>query len=47
MADVAFAAGFASIRTFNDTVREVFALAPSELRARAARGRAGPPRPRA
>ncbi len=36
MADVAFAAGFASIRTFNDTVREVFALSPSELRNRAA-----------
>ncbi|MFI6654249.1 DNA-3-methyladenine glycosylase 2 family protein [Streptomyces sp. NPDC050523] len=34
MAEVAFAAGFSSIRTFNDTVREVFALAPSELRAR-------------
>lgn len=30
--DVAFAAGFASIRQFNDTVREVFALTPSELR---------------
>ena len=28
MTDVAFAAGFASIRTFNDTVREVFALSP-------------------
>ncbi|MFJ8647414.1 AlkA N-terminal domain-containing protein [Streptomyces sp. NPDC093546] len=41
MADVAFAAGFASIRTFNDTVREVFALAPSALRARAARSSAG------
>lgn len=39
MADVAFAAGFSSIRTFNDTVREVFALAPSELRTRAARSR--------
>ncbi|MEV3992716.1 AlkA N-terminal domain-containing protein [Streptomyces sp. NPDC049837] len=37
MADVAFAAGFASVRTFNDTVREVFALAPGELRTRAAR----------
>ncbi|MFI6962865.1 AlkA N-terminal domain-containing protein [Streptomyces sp. NPDC050255] len=37
MAEVAFAAGFASIRTFNDTVREVFALAPGELRSRAAR----------
>ncbi len=37
MTDVAFAAGFASVRAFNDTVREVFALAPTELRARAAR----------
>ncbi|WP_280854050.1 AlkA N-terminal domain-containing protein [Streptomyces sp. SAI-041] len=37
MADIAFAAGFSAIRTFNDTVREVFALAPSELRTRAAR----------
>jgi AraC family transcriptional regulator of adaptative response / DNA-3-methyladenine glycosylase II len=41
MADVAFAAGFASIRTFNDTVREVFALSPTELRRRASRGQAG------
>jgi AraC family transcriptional regulator of adaptative response / DNA-3-methyladenine glycosylase II len=32
-ADVAFAAGFASIRQFNDTVREVFASTPSQLRA--------------
>ena len=39
MGDVAFAAGFASIRTFNDTVREVFALSPSELRQRAGRSR--------
>src|SRR6202046_1400055 len=38
MSDVAFAAGFASIRTFNDTVREVFALSPSQLRDRANRG---------
>ncbi|MFF8289933.1 AlkA N-terminal domain-containing protein [Streptomyces sp. NPDC016309] len=37
MADVAFAAGFSSVRTFNDTVREVFALTPGALRARAAR----------
>ncbi|MER7108305.1 AlkA N-terminal domain-containing protein [Streptomyces sp. NPDC000229] len=37
MADVAFAAGFASVRTFNDTVREVFALPPGQLRTRAAR----------
>lgn len=34
IADVAFAAGFASVRQFNDTVREVFAVTPSELRAR-------------
>jgi AraC family transcriptional regulator, regulatory protein of adaptative response / DNA-3-methyladenine glycosylase II len=40
MADVAFAAGFSSVRTFNDTVREVFALAPSQLRERASRGQA-------
>ncbi|MFB9516617.1 AlkA N-terminal domain-containing protein [Streptomyces purpureus] len=43
MADIAFAAGFSSIRTFNDTVREVFALAPGELRARATRAPAGVP----
>ncbi len=35
MAEVAFAAGFSSIRAFNDTVREVYALSPSELRTRA------------
>ena len=38
MGEIAFAAGFSSIRTFNDTVREVFALAPGELRARVAGG---------
>ncbi len=32
--DVAFAAGFASIRQFNDTIREVFAQSPTELRGR-------------
>lgn len=37
LGDVAFAAGFASVRTFNDTVREIFDLTPSELRTRAAR----------
>ncbi|MEU6348387.1 AlkA N-terminal domain-containing protein [Streptomyces sp. NPDC047072] len=41
MADIAFAAGFSAIRTFNDTVREVFALSPSELRARVPRGAVG------
>ncbi|MFR0356194.1 AlkA N-terminal domain-containing protein [Streptomyces sediminimaris] len=38
MAEIAFAAGFSSIRTFNDTVREVFALAPGELRSRLPKG---------
>jgi len=42
MTDVAFAAGFGSVRQFNDTVREVFATAPSELRQRRARNNAGP-----
>ncbi len=31
--DVAFAAGFESVRQFNDTVREVFAVTPTALRA--------------
>ena len=35
MTELAMASGFASIRTFNDTVREVFALSPTELRRRA------------
>jgi len=34
MTDIAFAAGFGSVRQFNDTIRDVFAGAPSELRAR-------------
>jgi AraC family transcriptional regulator of adaptative response / DNA-3-methyladenine glycosylase II len=38
-AEVAFAAGFASVRQFNDTVREVYDVTPSELRRRRARGR--------
>lgn len=33
-ADVAFAAGFSSVRQFNDTIREVYAASPSQLRAR-------------
>src|SRR5829696_639058 len=36
--DVAFAAGFASVRQFNDTIREVFAGTPTQLR----RSRRGP-----
>jgi AraC family transcriptional regulator, regulatory protein of adaptative response / DNA-3-methyladenine glycosylase II len=39
MSDVAFAAGFASIRAFNDTVQEVFAQSPTGLREAAIRGR--------
>ncbi|HEX3931455.1 MAG TPA: AlkA N-terminal domain-containing protein [Nocardioides sp.] len=31
-ADVAFAAGFSSVRQFNDTVREVYAATPTRLR---------------
>ncbi|HEY2442980.1 MAG TPA: AlkA N-terminal domain-containing protein [Streptosporangiaceae bacterium] len=38
MGDVAFAAGFASIRAFNDTVLEVFALSPTQMRDRTGRG---------
>lgn len=33
-ADIAFAAGFSSVRQFNDTVREVYAASPSDLRGR-------------
>jgi AraC family transcriptional regulator of adaptative response / DNA-3-methyladenine glycosylase II len=42
MAQVALAAGFASVRQFNDTVREVFASTPSELRKRSRRGTPAP-----
>ncbi|HEY6738118.1 MAG TPA: AlkA N-terminal domain-containing protein [Actinopolymorphaceae bacterium] len=35
--DVAFAAGFGSVRQFNDTIRAVFAATPSEVRDRAHR----------
>ncbi|MHB1446710.1 MAG: bifunctional transcriptional activator/DNA repair enzyme AdaA, partial [Acidimicrobiales bacterium] len=54
MSALAFAAGFSSIRQFNDTVREVFAGSPSDLRAKAAarartmaraEGRSRPPAP--
>ena len=38
-ADVAFAAGFSSVRQFNDTIREVYASSPTDLR-----GRRGGPR---
>ncbi|MEZ2391011.1 AlkA N-terminal domain-containing protein [bacterium RCC_150] len=40
LADVAFASGFNSVRQFNDTINEVFALTPTDLRATAARATA-------
>jgi AraC family transcriptional regulator of adaptative response / DNA-3-methyladenine glycosylase II len=36
--EIAFAAGFASVRQFNDTMREIYARTPSDLRRAAARG---------
>lgn len=43
LADIAFAAGFGSVRQFNDTVRAVYGVPPSRLRAEAGhrRGAAG------
>lgn len=41
LTDVAFAAGFASVRQFNDTIREVFATTPSQLRAGTRRATGG------
>lgn len=38
-ADAAFAAGFRSVRQFNETVREVYASSPTELRGRRGRRR--------
>jgi AraC family transcriptional regulator of adaptative response / DNA-3-methyladenine glycosylase II len=38
LADVAFAAGFASVRQFNDTIREVYAASPTDLRGRRRHG---------
>ncbi|MXG88096.1 helix-turn-helix domain-containing protein [Nocardioides sp. YIM 123512] len=37
-ADIAFAAGFSSVRQFNETVREVYASTPTELRRRSGGG---------
>jgi AraC family transcriptional regulator of adaptative response / DNA-3-methyladenine glycosylase II len=42
MGDIAFAAGFASIRQFNATMLEVYDTAPSVLRERAERRRSSP-----
>lgn len=43
-AEIAFAAGFASVRQFNETIKEIYAATPTELRAaRPGRGsRSGP-----
>src|SRR4051795_807750 len=43
MADVAFAAGFASVRQFNDTLREVYGVPPGTLRDEAGRRRGAAP----
>ncbi|MEV6925987.1 AlkA N-terminal domain-containing protein [Dactylosporangium sp. NPDC051485] len=34
LAEIAFAAGFGSVRQFNDTIREIYGRTPSQLRAR-------------
>ncbi|NEA13347.1 DNA-3-methyladenine glycosylase 2 family protein, partial [Streptomyces sp. SID10692] len=39
--DIVFAAGFASVRQFNDTIRQVYARTPSALRAEAGTGLGG------
>ncbi|MGW0842905.1 bifunctional transcriptional activator/DNA repair enzyme AdaA [Streptomyces sp. NPDC002787] len=41
--EIAFAAGFASVRQFNDTIRAVYAMTPSGLRAARPRRSADPP----
>ncbi|MDT0344078.1 AlkA N-terminal domain-containing protein [Streptomyces litchfieldiae] len=44
--EIAFAAGFSSVRQFNDTVRDAYASTPSELRSSGRRGaRPGPGEP--
>lgn len=40
--EVAFGAGFASVRQFNDTIRKVFAATPTELRTKNTRGQSTP-----
>jgi AraC family transcriptional regulator, regulatory protein of adaptative response / DNA-3-methyladenine glycosylase II len=48
LSEIAFAAGFTSIRQFNATIREVFAVTPTQLReARGRRGQASRARRRA
>jgi AraC family transcriptional regulator of adaptative response / DNA-3-methyladenine glycosylase II len=45
MAEIAFAAGFSSVRQFNDTVRQLLGRTPAELRARSAGARRRRPSP--
>ncbi|MFF2810839.1 AlkA N-terminal domain-containing protein [Streptomyces sp. NPDC058000] len=45
VAEIAFAAGFASVRQFNDTIKEIYALTPSGLRAVRPGARSGPATP--
>ncbi|MHB1505091.1 MAG: DNA-3-methyladenine glycosylase 2 family protein [Sulfobacillus sp.] len=45
MSDVAFAAGFRSVRQFNETMRSVYALTPSAVRARVRTRTTAPPDP--
>ncbi|HEX9712301.1 MAG TPA: AlkA N-terminal domain-containing protein [Actinomycetota bacterium] len=40
MAEIAFASGFASVRSFNDTIRAIYRRTPRELRADGTAGRA-------
>jgi AraC family transcriptional regulator of adaptative response / DNA-3-methyladenine glycosylase II len=46
IADVAFAAGFSSIRQFNDTITTVYETTPSDLRSKGARAMGTPTAPR-
>ena len=43
VSEIAFAAGFSSIRQFNDVVREVYDLTPQQLRSRGGRASHGEP----
>ncbi len=43
VSSVAFAAGFASVRQFNDTIRHIFACTPTELRRRSKNGSGAAP----
>jgi AraC family transcriptional regulator of adaptative response / DNA-3-methyladenine glycosylase II len=45
MTEVAFAAGFSSVRQFNDTIRQVYDATPSDFRRGRSRGAAGSPGP--